>query len=59
MKNELTKTEQELLYKIEQGGIEIVEKHRILWCYLDGKRNGCKAFDERIEQVSKQQNNGQ
>ena len=54
MKNELTKTEQTLLDKIEQGGIEMIEKHRMVWCYLDGKRNGCKTFDERIEQISKQ-----
>jgi hypothetical protein len=54
MKNELTKTEQTLLDKIEQGGIEMIEKHHMIWCYLDGKRNGCKTFDERIEQISKQ-----
>ena len=54
MKNELTKTEQTLLDKIEQGGIKMIEKHHRVWCYLDGKRNGCKTFDERIEQISKQ-----
>ena len=54
MKNELTKTEQTLLDKIEQGGIEMIEKCKLLWCYLDGNRNGCNTFDERIEQISKQ-----
>jgi hypothetical protein len=54
MKSELTKIEQTLLDKIEQGGIEMIKKFNLVWCYLDGKRNGCKTFDERIEQISKQ-----
>ena len=54
MKNDLTKTEKILLEKIEKGGVEMIEKHSIIWCYLDGKRNGCKTLEERIEQISKQ-----
>ena len=51
MENQLTKIEQILLDKIEQGGIGMIEKHNVMWCYLDGKRNGCNTFDERIEQL--------
>jgi hypothetical protein len=50
--SKLTKTEQVLLDKIEQGGIEMVMKYNLIWCYLDGKRNGCSTFDDRIEQIS-------
>jgi hypothetical protein len=50
--NKLTKTEQARLDKIEQGGIEMVKKYNLIWCYLDGKRNGCSTFDDRIEQIS-------
>ena len=53
--SKLTKTEQVLLDKIEQGGIEMVKKYNLIWCYLDGKRNGCSTFDDRIEQISRQQ----
>jgi hypothetical protein len=49
--NNLTKLEIELLNKIEQGGIEMIVKCNLIWCYLDGKRNGAKTFDERIEQI--------
>ena len=52
MSNKLTEKEQELLEKIEEGGIEMIKKHRVIWCYLDGKRNGCDTFDERIKQIS-------
>ena len=51
--NKLTKTEQARLDKIEQGGIEMVKKYNLIWCYLDGKRNGCSTFDDRIEQIVK------
>lgn len=54
MISKLTKTEQTLIDKIEQGGIEMVKKYNMIWLYLDGKRNGCKTFDERIGQLSKQ-----
>lgn len=54
MQSKLTKTEQTLLDKIQQGGIKMAKKYRMLWCYLDGGRNGCETFDGRIEQISKQ-----
>lgn len=53
MENKLTETEQTLLNKIEQGGVEMAVEYRLLWCYLDSKRNECSTFDERVEQISK------
>jgi hypothetical protein len=54
MKTQLTKTEQIMLEKLERGGIELIKKYPLIWCYLDGKINGCKTFDERTEQFSKE-----
>ncbi len=52
MKNELTKLGQRMLDTIEQGGLEMIQKCNLVWCYLDGKRNGCKTFSERVDQIS-------
>jgi hypothetical protein len=51
MKNLLKKHEKQLLTTIEKGGFESMKQNAIIWCYLDGKRNGCNTFDERIEQL--------
>jgi len=57
MKNNLTNFQQELLDKIEQGGMESIEKHSFIWCALDGKKHGCKTFNERITQISEENKN--
>jgi hypothetical protein len=49
MKNLLNKTEKTILKKIEKGGIESIKKHAFIWCYLDGKRNGCETFNEHAK----------
>lgn len=51
-KNLLTDFEQKLLKKIEKGEKETFIKNAFIWTYLDGKRNGCKTFDERVSQIA-------
>jgi hypothetical protein len=55
MENNLTELEQKIIDKIEEGGIEMIQKNHLIWCYLDGKRNGFKSFDDYIESFSKKE----
>ncbi len=55
MENNLTELEQKIIDKIEEGGIEMIQKNHLIWCYLDGKKNGFKSFDDYIESFSKKE----
>ena len=51
MENNLTEIEYSILNKIEQGGYEAIKEYRLIYCYLDGKRNKCEKFDDYTKLV--------
>ena len=53
MKNLLSKSEKKLLKIIENQNFEFIKNNALIWCYLDGKQNGCKTFEERLNQLTK------